>query len=696
MNNLAIAVVEYEHHASGLSEWCKLSPTHIQDGGSWRALGAEELEDRFPPRGKIYWYRPVAAHKGTFWIIRYSENPNSATDRGDDKVRDKYLVDEGAPIPIFEAMRSPSDDLALRRAIADASLSFATAPIGPVYLQVPSRPSHWIGPVSIGSQVGSDRRFHCAAGSASGFMDVHEVNVEYLQRLRLGSKDVRTLLPSRAVRDSVGHFNVQTDDQLLDSALRRIRKLNRHAAEGLSLTKAVFAKYVESLQNADLVGSQDKIEAARLDALSELLRQLRLRSEQADAIADALLNRPQVAEALDRLKAARLDELTSEMRTSAEAATSRANLAYEAARLQQKQAEQELLAATKRLEEARSTLQHLDAEVARAPQEFALAVRKQMTEFRKKPGDLLAEVFLGDLIRHGLYGEVAPIIDSDFSLPAPAGVPISEPGRLIESAVHHADARALDAAGAALVAALILAGRDVLLFGPAAELLSEAIACALVGGRACRFPMPANVFSPNDVLELREVTLPSCTLKKVLDLRAAVPTLTILTGVDRAPLELSIADLLRATSNQVSHLGILGTLIGGPSTFRVPLSVRAKVAVVHARFATVVQGGDADKLPMSYISQLSYTVEISQPPETLRAALAQANLHIPSANREYALVKIAAFAEPKVMPLWLVSRLAGLLPQDELTNVVSTLSTQQLAAAVTSESSLVAAVMMSE
>ena len=80
----------------------------------------------------------------------------------------------------------------------------------------------------------------------------------------------------------------------------------------------------------------------------------------------------------------------------------------------------------------------------------------------------------------------------------------------------------------------------------------------------------------------------------------------------------------------------------------------------------------------------------------LMTALAQAGVHIPSASREYAFVQIAAAAQPTVVPLWLIARLAGLLSQNELMRAIAGVSTQASVAAAATEVSVVAATIVSE
>jgi hypothetical protein len=688
LSEIAIAVVDYARTTGEGTEWCRLRCAYVMAGTLWHRLTEAEAVERFPPDGKVYWFGPGDVRKGSVWCVTCSPNPNA----GEDKKRDKYIVQEGASVPAFvtippeDVTRTQVDDVALRRAVASGSLSFPIAPIGPVYLKVPSSDSHWIGPMSISHSRNEDGRYHLASHAVEGFLAVYDVSTEHLQHLRVTHHELITLTPQGTLSGPIALFNVQSDDQLLDGALKRIRKMDRRVADSLNVTKALLHQHMATLRDAELAGDQGQHEAARAEALKLLLKGIEFSSDQVDSIARALLALPTMSERLDQAIGATIEERANEIRRAAESRESEALARASEAEGALSRLEQENAGLTAQVSALKLQAEEAKAELRGAPEQMALAIEEVLQAFRGNPTQYLGR----SLVAQTLVSRFMRAQDMSPREPAlqEPQVKLAALPQLVDACKLHAAHHLVDHEAVLAAAAFALPMRPVALIGPAADAVATVLASVLAGGNLVRFPVPSSVFGLEDMLELRSVDPNEARfgarLGDILHLKAPMPFLALLAGVDRAPLEVALGDLVRPEiypglsrpreppNAKSSWRGLIATMMPGPSTFRVPQSLRAHLPIVYCDWIPS-ESVEMPRTPPTtgLTSGIGFDLQGVAIPPTVREALIEAGISPGVAQSEINLLT-ACFAESeRGLVWWSLGRLAGPVSASALRQLIA-------------------------
>jgi hypothetical protein len=682
-----LAVVQYARAAHGVTEWCRLHPIFIATGGRWEPISPAHAREEFPWEGSIYWHRPDDVREGSVWVVQYTENLHLA---GKNKKKDKYVVEAATPAPVFVTAGAFPDDLALRRGIADGSCSFSAAGSGPVFLHIPSSGSNWVGPLAIDPTRSENGHYHTAASAAQAFVEIVEVPKEALQRLSYENKELVTLLPERSIEPSVGWFNVQADDQLLDGVLKRIRKLNRQAADSLKVTQAVYGKYIEALHQAELVGTQEQYETARERALSLLIQQASLRSAQTAAIAETLLSWPSVTAEVERAVSVRVQQAAGQIRQDAEAREATALSSAQAAETRLDEVRQRTSTETAALE---TQLAQLRSQAGELPTKLLESLRNATQRFSADPSSFIADALFKQVIANAVGGNSErPTNATAVKLRLrSASIQADTLRDVVVSARLSANSHQSDREAIIVAAAFALAGKSsLILVGPAAEESAIALSKCLAGGNILHFSVPATVYGVADVLDL--CPLDPASLEPV-DVRLADvlrgdgprPVLAVLSGIDRAPLEVSLADIaLRRSNAPVVRPdgsersdppglfgGSLSTMLPGPSTFRIPRSLRSHVAVVYMGWNNEAGAGSEGEPPRTAASMSIVQPDpISSLPPEVAKAINEAGVSASAACREIDWICAAVGNEARGLRWWCLSRLSGLLSESELKRLV--------------------------
>jgi hypothetical protein len=241
----------------------------------------------------------------------------------------------------------------------------------------------------------------------------------------------------------------------------------------------------------------------------------------------------------------------------------------------------------------------------------------------------------------------------------------------------HASANGVDPDVMVAAAAMLLAGRAVIATGPAAEAAALGLSRALAGGNQINFSVPSSIFSVDDMLGLRsagavnshDVTVQ---LSDLLRSDSPRPFLATLTNIDRAPFEVTFADLAMryvpklATAQESEYAdfgGLISTMMSGPSTFLIPRSLRCHTGVIYSTWVDVEP--DLDQAPRTAVQLPMTGIEESAVATDVRAGLADLGISPREAKRELQ-VFAAAFGDRADAALWWsLVRLPGLLfPQD--------------------------------
>src|SRR5262249_34496800 len=106
------------------------------------------------------------------------------------------------------------------------------------------------------------------------FARSYDLGTGQFQEVRFAGRPHSIFRPESTLGQHGGLFNVQSDEELLASLLRRLRKMDPVAAEGLTLTKKLFDEYLSALRVAGFIGEERLREEARAGAVKELIHSL--------------------------------------------------------------------------------------------------------------------------------------------------------------------------------------------------------------------------------------------------------------------------------------------------------------------------------------------------------------------------------------------------------------------------------------
>ena len=678
MTSQAIAIVEYARKERGFEEWCRLRPAYVADGDRWKPVPTDSIKEQFPREGRLYWFHPKPVSIGSIWLVTYA----ASTLEDADQKPDRFVVEEGYPLPLLVRRGTPTDDVALRRSIEGATISFPSPLPCPIYIKVPSAESHWVGPITVNAERSEDGRYHIKRAPAEGFMDVHEVANSGLQIIEFGRQEVMTLAPKRLVGESVGAFNIQSDDALLDSALKRIRKLNPQVADGLQVTKAVYASYVDALSAADLVGKQAQYEGERTRALGLLIGQMEDLSLDASSVAEALLSLPMVEARISEAIALKTQEVSDKIRLEAQSAQKQA---IESA----KKAENQLIILSEQTELARTEaaslqtrVEALRTESRTIPLRLEQAMKEAARSFQDDPGTFLGQSIIAHQLAQYMFSpDVAHRNHRipDYLKPA---IEFNNIRDMATCCSLHAKEQSVDHEMAISAAAMLMHGCTLVLFGAASEAMVAVIGKCLAGGNMLRFPVPSNVFSLADLRQLEAVD--SITLEPLgLTFGEAIldpddsKFLCILTGIDRAPLEVTLADFLMpplaSNVDKRKRPRIVTTMRPGPSTFRIPHTLRAHLGLVPCKFTYVANALDGEPAP-TFAPALGWTVDAPRQDLSpdIHRLVTEVGIASSTAGSEIDWISAGLDDSRRGLAAWMTIRLAGLVKSATLVQLIET------------------------
>jgi hypothetical protein len=176
------------------------------------------------------------------------------------------------------------------------------------------------------------------------------------------------------------------------------------------------------------------------------------------------------------------------------------------------------------------------------------------------------------------------------------------------------------------------------------------------------------------------------------------PFLAILSGVDRAPLEVALADVVlrriggAGTDRQPNgdriertHPGVIATMLPGPSTFRLARALRPHVALVHCGWDRAHRSDVGTSAPTTALAkgfQLE-PVSTAMPPAVLQATM-EGEIRETDARTEISLMSAALGSPEKALSWWAAARLSGSLAKPALERLIDQLCGGNAAAHVPS------------
>jgi len=613
MEKRVLATLEYSHepNSSGHPSWCRLRPEYIEEVESWVPL--RNATEQFPSEGLVFWPQPgVVTEAGSAWIVTVREQSNGK--------KDDFRVTEGESCSHFAQLRGDVDVTDLRRLCASGAFTFTHLPIGPLLVETPGDPDHWIGPMRPSFHLNESTRWQGAHALASGFLPVRKIGSASLQDVVLAGSEVKVLRPGESIGGPVDLFNAQEDENLLQSAAKVIRRFDSDLADAIGISKAQVREYVELISGAGLVGEDVRREAARSKAILALEKRVDARFSDQLELVTALLERPELKGQVDHAIESKVESLKPQLEARA--------------RERLVELDGQIAAKEQRIKQLESETSVLSDAITKSSAELATlqeSNHRQATESREELDRMVTETLnegVASIGRHWLLDTVSrmgsrPSPTHEITLAPPSGKPLSSMKEIRGALAVACSVHGISLKPAIAAIAGVLSGRGVLLAGRNAANLADVLARVLAGGNAFATSITTDVFGPGDVLRQPVARIDPCsqasegTLGVLL---AGAPSSgglisVVLAGVNRAPTETFLAEL-GAVGRSIAwsrtrgdeRVGsvcrteatvLLGTLVGGQATFPIPSATASTWLLI-----------DADRLPIE--SPISALTELPQ------------------------------------------------------------------------------------
>jgi hypothetical protein len=575
-----LACVEYVHKANrGFNpEFVRLAPLMRWDD-CWVPV-ADPVEE-YPSEGLVYWARPkgLRLERGQVWLVELENRFGG---------EDTYRV-RSRPVRPWEAVSVPgaNDAVALRRALAGRGFELTPRPVGLALIACPDRPDVWLAPFD--AHVAPDGTFE--NGFSSGFARLLALGDAQFFDATVDGVRRRFVDGAALIPEARGAFAVQSDEDLIVGLGRHLRRWDQEAFDAIGTTQTALAAHARALARVT-DGESGGRDEARQEAVAALLAAEAVSRESAGRLAEAVARHPAVAGALAARVAEEADRRRAEL--DAEFAARRAELEASVARA--------VADGEARLAELREECAELERAIQALEGELALAVERQVAGGLPRLADhVMTRVLLGK----ASAPLATPLDGSTEVAVAPRRLDSVEALRNATSA--RALASGLDPLLAVTAAGLLLGRRCLLVGGAGAAQLSTALAETLGGYRIYRVRTSPTLFSVSDLLAVPVAGVGANEVAPLGDrlaeaaVRAEVAVL-ILHGCNRAPPEGALADLVDAVTPGAGGLAapwtdrrgvarvapldgrllVVGTLVEGSTSFRVPEALARRVPLVDA------------------------------------------------------------------------------------------------------------------
>jgi hypothetical protein len=515
------------------------------DRSEW-AGGVSDAFREFPNRGRAFWHNASPnLGRGSIWQFAIEPKPPGAhAETGQDAWQ---VVDPQAPIEIVDVQSWDEDEL--RLALTGSGLSIYPTPLlRRVAFWID--PDHLLGPVRIA--LADDQRSWVLVSEDLAKLPLWRTPHENICEVDLDGP--RFLLgPSLDFGPSAGILDWSADDVVATNLIQRIRQHNKLAAEALSVTEPVFAKYVEVLRQTGFVsrdGALDRVRVGRIAALCRAIEHDRDLIEQATS---ALLQSRAVSERVDKLVedavATEVARRSNEIeKTIATLALARETVAGEIYQLEQRRSELEasIVDCRRRLAESEETLESrlsdenvqllqrrgeveagiavleerlasLEVELRTRATEFEQAFAEHLRELAASPARALADLAFARAILSarpdgGSVNSDGSVDASSGTRPVPSIAALPENLPVVASLKHLQAVLAIRSShrGAEFQRALelhvaCLAGAFPLVHGDGAEDLVQSYAATIAGGRVLWVPIGASAIEPDRILGTADV-----------------------------------------------------------------------------------------------------------------------------------------------------------------------------------------------
>lgn len=513
------------------------------EGRTWRPF-REPVDQAFPSRGLVFWHdAPATVEKGSHWQFGVVENPSYD---GNEKL-EKYQIDQ--PEPVIEIIDLHSlEEQRVRRLLTEEGLQLDLEPIAAdVLIWVDE--DHWVGPVRLMETRG-------------GWTVEATEDLARIQRRRLPPAEASlvdlcgkriVLNPRREFGELVGFCNWMTDYQFASGLLRRLRKLDRNAFDGLDVTYAVFDEYLRAMEEAGLIGTDLEVELGRRERLQDLKKMMEENSSLLNEAVSALHEIKQFGKELEGRKEEEYKRIREELeqRVESELAGRRAELG---------RFEQEV-------EQVRLELERLEGELASKHEEldalshrFDDALAQRLSRLLEAPEETFADlaIFRKIFAPSAVPGSARENPPERVKvLPTTTTTTrITDTGELIGVLGKKLAARGASPFMAPDLHSAFLTGAVPIVTGPNAYDALDAYASTVAGARLCWIPISGTTFEPQELLgrfdpvAKRIIPHPGGLLDILAEARESDQLyLVVLEGLNRAPVESYLLPLLESFSD---------------------------------------------------------------------------------------------------------------------------------------------------
>ena len=541
--SLWLCRVDWANRSAGGEPYGNVEPLAWSGDAGW--VQSPEVPGRFPDRGRAFWHGvPDGVEEGDLVVVRFERRHNYRPDGRSEA----FQIAGWEPAVEVVDLRAYGGERAARMALVGDGVEAELA-TGRVVVQIDGETV--VGPLDLARTDHGRWRL-----PDEGHEDVEARSAAGLPASTVALDGSSRRVVHKPLGRPARLLNWTPDRTLALGLLRRLRKLSGASRKDLGVTEGVFRQYVEAYPSFQYHNDRQRDqEAARFRRVEELVAVVERDRGLLDAAANALLDHPQVASALEEPKRAAVEAAVADARDEIEAALADARSALEAT-----QRARDALAAEKRslhaeIEEARAASNRARAAAETDAAEAEAALRSRLQALAEEPAKLFAEASVLRALAGltvGSGSEPDPTC-GDETEDAPEGAPVES----VEDAAAALAGRVRSGGGdletgpAALAA--FVTGRAVVVAGDAAHDLLRVLADVVAGGRLVWIPASPTLASPTDLLGSFEpavgrfVPHPGGLLAELGRARPEGATsLVVVEGFDRAPPEHYLTPLVQA------------------------------------------------------------------------------------------------------------------------------------------------------
>jgi hypothetical protein len=515
-----------------------------EDQKSW-IVSLENPYMEFPARGYVYWHdAPKGLTPGDIRQFEIERHPfyKGETDR------DAYQVKNPKLITAIIDLREIGSESDIRILATAKGIFLKDGPLGDqgvLWIQ----DDKWVGPVALVRQTGSSG-WVVSRGQDLASIKCWKMPSESIQQVELaGTRHL--LAPNQdSLGRHIGFVNWEADEILAKRVLNRLLKRDPETAKALEISKKVFKKYIEKIEQAGLIGSSSAQELAFQDRIKSVLEAIEKNEELLNEAANVCFAIDHVKEKIEKKAEEEYKEklVDNEKRLKEDLATETEQLQTALETLSKKQVELAL---------AEEKLQALNKKFEERLSGFDSELENRLRDLAEKPERLFADM----AVVKALVTKVSP----GRTRPRPVGrrmvdgaesdIPIVDEQSVLMGGLSSRllSSRISPVVGFALQASL-QAGLVPILIGSEAYDVVSSYADCISGGTLYWIPVGGSLFEPSDLLarfdpiSCRLVPHPGGLLDLLLDESDDVHVV-VLDGFNRAAVDGYLIPLIRSAQD---------------------------------------------------------------------------------------------------------------------------------------------------